>query len=91
MITFKMARFGGYLVENTVTGEDILFQLDWDYPSLARTFGWSMAEEDCSHDRTDGTIKCPDCGKDVSSFIFEAIEWLDHNEGLKAEDPGYFG
>jgi hypothetical protein len=31
----------------------------------------------CEHAGTDGTVKCPDCGKPASAFIQEAAEFID--------------
>ena len=72
--------------------ESVLIQTDWDFPSLARNLGWSMGPRKlsadhparheqgythCYHRGTDGTVKCPDCGKSASAFIEEAQEYLD--------------
>lgn len=54
----------------------VLFQTDWDFPSLARNLGWNMRGEDCGHDETDGTVDCV-CGKSASTFISEAADFLD--------------
>lgn len=81
----------GYIVTDVKTGEDVFFQLDWDFPGLARTFGWVMAGKDCEHEMTDGTIRCERCGKTPTEFISEAIDFLDSNTGAVAEDPGYLG
>lgn len=70
-----------------------LFQTDWDWPSLARTFGWSIAYDGglcCEHDGTDGTIDCPSCGRSAAAFIDSAAEWLRYHDGAEAQDPGYF-
>lgn len=85
-------------------GRTYLPQPDFEYPSVARTFGWDMmdvqqySEEDarlaiaepCYHERTDGTVKCPDCGTTASEFIAAAYDWLKQNHGVTADDPGYF-
>lgn len=64
------------------TGEDsVLFQLDWDRPSLANSLGWNMRSDGCRHDSTDGTVTCSECGKTASEFIAEATEWLDKHDG----------
>ncbi len=34
----------GYLLTDLETGKDILYQTDWDYPSLASMLGWSVSE-----------------------------------------------
>ena len=76
-------------------GRDLLIQTDWDWPGIAATFGWRLAEVQregcqCEHDGTDGTIACPACGLTAGDFITSAREWLDANDGAIAEDPGYF-
>ena len=77
------------------TGKSILIQTDWDYPSTAGTFGWSMQSVqndggECDHNETDGTVDCAVCGVTASRFIEAAREWLEDNDGSTAEDPGYF-
>jgi hypothetical protein len=47
--------------------------------------------DDCTHDGTDGTIKCRSCGMTALDFITLAHEWLDEHVGDTADDPGYFG
>jgi len=105
MITLRAGPFGTYLI-SAADGRDILVQTDWDFPGLARTFGWDMQEvqghaldedgmtleydNNCEHRGTDGTVKCIDCGLSASTFIAAAQEWLDDNIGAEAEDPGYF-
>lgn len=78
-------------------GRDMLVQTDWDWPGIARTFGWNMADvqvppnpDPCEHSHTDGTIDCPECGCKAGIFIAAARQWLDDNDGATAEDPGYF-
>ena len=80
------------------TGKTVLVQTDWDYPGVASTFGWSLRDvqqpdrdEPCNHDRIDGTVDCEDCGLTASDFIGAAEEWLSDNDGVEADDPGYFG
>lgn len=74
----------------------ILIQTDYDYPGVASTFGWctrNVQQDDdahCDHSGTDGTIPCPECGLDASVFIANAREFLDDNDGLTVDDPGYF-
>jgi hypothetical protein len=73
----------------------ILIQVDWDYPGIAQSFGWSLTAvqkdgEQCDHSGTDGTITCPECGLTPTDFISAASEWLYENEGIIADDPGYF-
>ena len=76
-------------------GDSILIQTDWDYPGTANTFGWSLREVqreggDCDHSGTDGTVDCHECGVSASDFISAASDWLYDNDGVVAEDPGYF-
>ena len=78
----------------------ILVQTDWDYPSLARTFGWNMEDtqvmnasyygQECGHDSTDGTVKCGSCGLTPTTFISDAAIYLDNNLGKIVDDQGYF-
>jgi hypothetical protein len=66
------------------TGEEsVLFQTDWDFPSLARELGWrgKIGRERCEHRGTDGTVTCPDCGRTASEFIGAASKWLDNHVG----------
>lgn len=64
----------------------ILYQQDWDWPSLARMFGWAPC-----HDVTDGTVDCSICGKTASTMIAEASEWLDDHDGCSCEvDLDYY-
>jgi hypothetical protein len=82
------------------TKETILVQTDWDYPGVARTFGWDMTSvqpetpplgcRSCDHSGTDGTVMCPECGLTATDFISAAYDWLIENDGVTAEDPGYF-
>ena len=44
----------------------------------------------CDHNGTDGTVDCEDCGLTATDFISAAGEWLAGNDGLTADDPGYF-
>ena len=98
---------GGYLIcrIDEETGcylsdekNSVLVQTDWDYPSLAQTFGWNLKEcqwsydayPQCEHAGTDGTVKCSDCGQTPTAFISDAREYLDSNLGKIVEDPGYF-
>ena len=80
-------------------GRTILIQTDWDYPGVARTFGWNMGEvqpplchEDfhCDHNGTDGTVRCPGCNCTPGQFIAAACDFLMDNDGAQADDPGYF-
>lgn len=108
----------------------LLVQTDWDFPGVATSFGWSVADviptlpdgfQDwrdggagfakkevaafkrfekrwfpgeydaplCSHEGTDGTIKCPGCKLEPSVFIASARKWLEESDGAIAENPGY--
>lgn len=86
-------------------GRSILIQTDWDYPGTAMSFGWEMVDvqnwpdedelrkaefDPCCHEKTDGTIDCPDCGCKAGQFIQAAGQWLTDHDGAQAEDPGYF-
>lgn len=74
----------------------ILIQRDTDFPSVAQTFGWSLAsvqkrgKHKCAHDGSDGSIDCRECGVTALQFINAARDWLEANDGATAEDPGYF-
>jgi hypothetical protein len=86
----------GMIVLASDTSRTVLVQTDWDYPGVAQSFGWSLTElqrnrrTPCQHSGTDGTIDCPDCGIPASEFISAAGDWLQSNDGVSAEDPGYF-
>ena len=76
--------------------DSVLVQTDYEFPNFASTFGWSVSDvqgsiEDCQHDNTDGSVKCSCCGLSASAFIESAREFLSDNDGLTADDPGYFG
>jgi hypothetical protein len=62
-------------------GKSQFYQVDYDFPSLARIFGWNIRGRKCDYRGTDGTIDCPDCGKKVSEFIGAAIKYLDDHDG----------
>jgi len=77
----------------------VLIQLDWDFPSVAETFGWSLRSvqkldngehKPCDHSSTDGTVDCPDCNLKSLDFIVAAGQYLYDNVGAVAKDPGYF-
>ncbi len=61
-------------------GRSILVQTDWDYPSAAGLFGWSLRN----------VQRSPECGVTAGEFIAAAGEWLRDNGGVTADDPGYF-
>jgi len=46
MIRLNQGDYGTYIIEDMDSGEDILVQTDYDFPSVAMTFGWSGDEED---------------------------------------------
>jgi hypothetical protein len=86
---------GAYCLIVNDDGSDILIQSDWDLPGVASTFGWSVREvktpgRDCDHSGTDGTIDCPECGLKAGTFISEAGDWINSNDGATVDDPGYF-
>ena len=85
MITYTVESHGCYKISSTEYKETILVQLDWDYPSLAHTFGWTGI---CECGDTDGTVDCSH--KSASDMIDGAREYLDTHEGEIVEDPGYF-
>jgi hypothetical protein len=62
----------------------VLVQTDWDFPGLARDFGYVP----CECGATDGTIDCQH--HTASEMISAAADWLDEHEGQIIEDPGYF-
>lgn len=61
------------------------YQNDFDYPPVARRFGWDMSdvnpEKKCDHRGTDGSITCPDCGTPALVFITAAGKFLHANVG----------
>lgn len=77
-------------------GRSYLPQPDFEYPSVARDFGWDMTkvrrkgQRRCQHGSTDGTVPCKECGLKAGDFIAAAFDWLVANHGVTAEDPGYF-
>lgn len=91
-LTYKDHDDNGKKVRRKVPS--ILIQTDWEHPSIASTFGWSIRDVQCNtrcdHRHTDGTVDCPDCGLSAGEFISAAAEWLDDNIGETADDPGYF-
>ena len=87
-------RYGGYLVTDD-RDKDILVQLDYDFPGLASTFGWSPSmagKRRCADgcQSTDGTIGCPTCGTPAGRYIESAAKYLDGCGSKIVEDPGYF-
>ncbi len=94
MITVEATRYGHYLVTDLETEDTVLVQSDYEFPGLARAFGWSPSraarEDDCQCRGTDGTVTCPDCGSTAGDYISSAADYLDGCEGATVEDPGYF-
>ena len=82
-ITLMDDHYGNFILQAD-DGRDLLIQLDWDYPGIASTFGWSP----CPCGQTDGTVDCPHRG--ASDMIAEASEFLRDHVGDTVEDPGYF-
>ena len=60
--------------------ETVLFQTDWDFPSLASCFGYVPCEN-C--DTTDGTIDC--AHKTASEMIANAYDYLSALSGEAIE------
>jgi hypothetical protein len=90
-IVLTAESYGTYsLTEVRHDGRSICVQTDYDFPSIARSFGWNMRGRKCVHSGTDGTIDCPECGKSVTDFITEARNYLDAHDGKIIFDPGYF-
>lgn len=83
-MTLESGTFGWDYMLEAEDGRTVLIQTDWDYPSVASTFGWCA----CECGETDGTVKCPH--RTVDEMIQGAREYLDEHIGDTAEDPGYF-
>lgn len=71
---------------------DVFVQSDWEYPGLASSLGWSLADvrpgggqaeagAGCRHEGTDGTVDCKACGATVQEFLTAAYDWLDAHDG----------
>lgn len=84
MITYELDKWGGVEIQ-APDGETVHFQSDWDYPDIAKGWGWAPC-----HNSTDGTVDCPECGRTATSLISAAYDYLEEHEGEEAEDPGYF-
>ena len=82
-ITLLDDLYGNFILQAD-DGRDLLIQLDWDYPGVASTFGWSP----CRCGQTDGTVDC--AHRTASEMIAEAGEFLRDHVGDTAEDPAYF-
>jgi len=91
----------GYVIQAVDSEQSVLVQTDWEYPSVASSFGWSIREsqvinagyygQTCDHSSTDGTVVCSECGLTPTVFIREAADYLYSHIGQTADDPGYFG
>lgn len=73
-------------------GRDVYIQTDWDYPSVAKTFGWrgltkrQLKQSKCRED---------DYGCIERAEVGPAGDWLSQHCGQqagwkRANDPGYF-
>lgn len=76
-ITLDNGPHGTFLI-TAEDGRDLLIQTDWDYPSVASSFGWN------------GRFSKKKYGTGPSGEIHAAADWLSDNIGAEAEDPGYF-
>ena len=65
-------------------GRTILVQVDWDFPGVASTFGWSPRSSPMTDDT--GTL----AEKSLSTVIGDARDFLHERAGSTADDPGYF-
>ena len=87
-IQLSKARPIGYLVtlidDYQPTDKTVLIQTDWEYPSLASTFGFVT----CWCGETDGTENCPH--RTAVEMITAAADFLREHIDAVAEDPGYF-
>ena len=75
--------------------ESVVVNTDWDFPSLARSLGWSMrgrGRSPCDHPHTDGTVDCSLCGRGVGWFIEQARVYLDKRVDTVVREKldGYF-
>jgi hypothetical protein len=75
--------FGTFLV-TAEDGRNLLVQLDFDFPGLASTFGWSP----CACGDTDGTVDCDH--RTAAEMIADAHDFLMAHVGDATDDPGYF-
>lgn len=91
MIRLEKHSYGLFAIVDVETGAEKTVQVDFDYPGIASSFGWSPEPVNgCRHEGTDGTVACPWCGKTATEFITEAYNFLADNDGAEVEDPGYF-
>ena len=72
----------GWLVREN--GRDRLVDSDWDFPGLARNWGFVP----CECGATDGTVDCPH--KKAGEMISAAWDFLEEHGTTPIEDPGYF-
>ena len=70
----------GHLETEAECGEP---SYNWECPDCGETVPY------CDHSGTDGTVDCG-CGLSAGDFINAARDWLAENDGVTAEDPGYF-
>ncbi len=86
-VMIEANRFGHYELFELFDEKDIpysqlkdksigYYQSDYQFPGLAQRLGMPF-----DHKHTDGTVDCPDCGKTVTEFISEAVEYLDDHTG----------
>jgi len=70
---------GGFLIVPD-DGDDaatVLIQSNWDFAGVACTIGWQA----CGCGRTDGTVRCRVCSREVSDMLSEAYDYLHSQEG----------
>jgi hypothetical protein len=79
MLTLEYSNFNYFMLVSD-NGKSTLIQTDWDYPGIAKMFGWVPCEK-CNE--TDGTIDCKH--KTASQMIYEASEYLDSKIGESIE------
>jgi hypothetical protein len=77
LIVLRAGPAGAYLVE-APDGRSVLINTDWDFPPLARAFGWN------------GKYSARAYGSDLGAAARAARDWLGAHVGRRAEDPGYF-
>jgi len=82
-ITLREGDFGTFCLI-AGDGREILVQIDYDFPGLASTFGWSP----CPCGDTDGTVDCDH--RTADEMIADARDFLRAHVGDTADDPGYF-
>jgi hypothetical protein len=68
---------GGYVVQ-AQDGRRLSVSTDWDFPPLAKAFGWN------------GRFSKRTYGSSCDGRLRAARDWLDKHLGKTAEDPGYF-